>query len=102
MTSVWVGSGSVFYCFSLNLRSAAQFVFFKRSENDLKRQSVTEPEPMPSPINYPAYSTLLLANPALGNFLRPCLESITLHYCLLTVLKSRNSSGKTTRCDTFI
>ena len=36
-----ISSGSVCYCFLLNLRSAAQFV--------------TEPKPMSSPINYPAY-----------------------------------------------
>ena len=50
-----VGSGSVYFDFH---RSAALHcsVCRKRAENDLKRQSVTEPEPMLSPINYPAYA----------------------------------------------
>ena len=32
------------------------------SENDLRQQSVTEPEPMSSPINYPAYWKVLKVN----------------------------------------
>ena len=52
-----IGSGLV--CFDF-CRSAALhcWVCTFRAENDLKRQSVTEPEPMSSPINYPAYITL--------------------------------------------
>ena len=46
-----IGWGFVCYCFSFNLRSS---VCLLRSENDLKRQSVAELEPMSSPINYPA------------------------------------------------
>ena len=50
-----IGSSSV--CFDFH-RSAAQcgWVCPLRSENDLIRQSVTEPKPMPSPINYLAYT----------------------------------------------
>ena len=44
-----IGSGSGCYCFSLNLRSAAQFVF-SGQKMTLERQSVSEPEPMSSPI----------------------------------------------------
>ena len=42
-----IGSGCVCFDFRQVCR--------KRAENDLKRQSVTEPEPMSSPINGPAY-----------------------------------------------
>ena len=49
-----IRSGCVCFHFC---RGAAQhcWVCQKRAENDLKRQSVTEPELMSSPINYPAY-----------------------------------------------
>ena len=35
-----------------------KLVELKGSESDLRRQSVTEPEPMLSPINNPAYQNL--------------------------------------------
>ena len=49
-----IGSGLV--CFDFR-RSAALhcWVCTFRAEDDLKRQYVTELEPMSSPINYPAY-----------------------------------------------
>ena len=49
-----IGLDSVCYCFSLNLGSAAQFVF-SGQKTTLKDnlQIVTENKPMSSPINYP-------------------------------------------------
>ena len=44
-----IGLGTICYCFSLNLRSAAQFVFYGQKTTLNKK-----PEPMTSPINYPA------------------------------------------------
>ena len=44
--------GSVSFYFLLNLQ--AQFVVYDRLLNDLRQQPVTEPEPISSPINYPA------------------------------------------------
>ena len=47
--------GSGLGCFDFRHSAALHcWVCPLRSENDLKRQSVTEPEPMSSPINYPA------------------------------------------------
>ena len=49
-----IGSGLV--CFGFCCGATLHcWVCLKRKENDLKRQSITEPEPMSSPINYPAY-----------------------------------------------
>ena len=39
-----IGSGSIYFCFSLNLRSAAHWL-----PNKLRQLSVTEPKPMSSP-----------------------------------------------------
>ena len=48
-----IGSGCV--CFDFRHGAALHcWVCRLRSESDLRRQSVTEPEPMSSPINYPA------------------------------------------------
>ena len=53
-----IGLGSVSYFFFAQPTSCSS-VCFLRSEIDLKKQSVTEPKPMASPINY-------LANKILG------------------------------------
>ena len=49
-----IGSGSVFLIFAVVQLCTAEYGRLLRVENDLKRQSVTEPELMSSPINYPA------------------------------------------------
>ena len=55
-----ISSGSVCFGFWLNQHSAAQFklVCLLRSENDLKRQPVTEPQPMSLPLNHLPYYEL--------------------------------------------
>ena len=52
---------AVCFDFCLSAECSAEYDIYVH-KTDLRRQPVTEPEPMASPINYPAYLDLILLN----------------------------------------